>query len=151
MSFSITTLRADIHTALDTVVFPGQTVYKQSIPDTTILSRTSNGLVEPYVSYALGDLQQWGATSMIGARGDDYVLPLYLKIAVPGSDDGISIGEQLYDRCINLFLGQKFDGAGEIRKRAGGSQFPIKKTDGSIEAIIFPVSFGIVTQLLTTP
>ena len=150
MTFSLSTLRSGIDTYLKNTVFPGQKVYKQAVADTTILQTDSAGVVKPYVSYALGDLQQWGSTSMIGARGDDYVLPLYLKIVVPGSDAGILIGEALYDRCIDLFLGHKFTASGAVRKRAGGSQFPLTKADGATEAIVYPVSFGIVTQLRTT-
>lgn len=150
MSFSITQLRADVDSYLRTTVFPGQTVYKQSIEDTEILERDPTGEVVPYVSYATGHVQQYGARSMIGARGHDYVFPIYLKIVVPGSSDGVDIGEALSDRCTNLFIGADFDWSGEVRTRVSGVQFPIRKSDGGTDAVVFPLSFAITTQLTET-
>lgn len=101
------------------------------------------------MAYMVGDIQPWGSRSFTGPRGDDYVLPIYIKIVVAGgqSQSGIPTGAALYDRCLSRFLGASFDWAGQIRKRAGGSMFPIKKSDGATEAVVFPVSFGLVVQL----
>lgn len=151
MSFSLSLIRADIDEFLKETVFPGQTVYKQSISDTTILGRDAAGKVIPYVAYQAGDLEPWGSETFAGAAHDDYALPLYIKIVVPGNQAGIDTGESLYDKCIQRFLGVSFPWAGNIRKRLGGVSFPLRKSDGSTEAVVFPVSFRILVQLATIP
>ena len=145
MAFSLETIDAAVLAYLRTTVFPGQTVHEQAVADDTLLERGPNGAVIPYVTYAMGDLQQWGSHSFTGPMGDDYVFPIHLKIVVPG--DGVGVGKKLYANCISRMLGVGFAWAGEIKKRAGGLQFPIKKSDGSVEAIVFPVSFGLDIQL----
>lgn len=153
MSFSLEDIWADLETFLDDTVFPGQTVHEQAISDTTILERFTSGAVKPYVAVQYGDLQPWRSTSFLGPMGDDYVLPVYLKIVVAGdeSSTGVPLGKTLYAQCIRRFLGASFDWAGQIRKRAGGSQIPIKKSTGAVEALMIPVSFGIVLQLVDVP
>lgn len=149
MSFSLSDIRADLNTFLDGTVFPGQTLYQQAISDTTILENFANGSVKPYVAVQYGDIQPWGSTSFVGPMGDDYMLPIYLKIVVAGdqSETGVPLGQLLYDRCIQRFLGAHFDWAGQIRKRVGGDSIPIKSDTGAIEAMVFPVSFALGIQL----
>lgn len=149
MSFSLLDIQEDVDTFIRDVVFSGQPVHEQAVEDLTILERMPNGKVRPYVAYLTGDIQPWGSRSFCGPRGDDYVLPVYFKIVVAGDNTptGIPLGKQLAARCIDRFLGANFDWAGQVRKRAGGSMFPIKKSDGSTEAIVFPVSFGLTVQL----
>ncbi|MCK9603250.1 MAG: hypothetical protein M0R66_02700 [Candidatus Omnitrophica bacterium] len=153
MSFSLDDIYADLDSFLNDTVFPGQAVHEQAVSDITVLERFASGAVKPYIAVQYGDLQQWGSTSFVGPMGDDYVLPVYLKIVVAGDESatGIPLGKQLYSQCIQRFLGASFDWAGQIRKRAGGAQIPIKKSTGAVEALVIPVSFGIVIQLTDVP
>jgi len=143
--FSLDVIEQDVLDFLTTTVFPGQEVVEEAIPDIRTLKRTATGAVDPYVVVQLGDTQPWGASSFVGPRGDDYSLPVYLQMVVPVP----SIGRKLRSRAIDLFLGASFDWAGAVRKRVSGGQFPIKNSDGAVEAYLYPASFGILIQLHT--
>lgn len=147
--YSLSQIKDDIDDFLRTEIFPGQTVYAQSMGDDTILEPIgTSSRFKPYVARQFGDIQQWGATSFAGAIGDDYVLPLYLKVVVnnDGSSAGIPTGEKLSDMATMKMLGASFEWTGEIRKRLSGVQTPIEK-GGSVMAIAFPLSFGLLIQL----
>jgi len=147
--FSLDVIEQDVLDFLVTTVFPGQEVVEEAIPDIQTLKRTATGAVNPYVVVQLGDPQPWGSYSFMGPRGDDYSLPVYIQIVVPKP----SIGRSLRSRAIDLFLGASFEWAGEVRKRVSGGQFPIKNSDGAVEAYLYPASFGLLIQLhtITTP
>lgn len=153
MSFSLEDIWADVATFLKVTVFPGQPVHEQAISDTTILERFANGSVKPYVAVQYGPIQPWGSTSFVGPMGDDYMLPIYLKIVVAGDESptGIPLGKTLYSRTIQRLLGKSFDWAGQIRIRVGGDQLPIPSSTGAVEAVVFPVSFALGIQLAEVP
>lgn len=145
--FSLDKIEADILEALDEDVFPGQEVVEQAYEDTKTLLLNAAGDITPYIAVQFGDLQPWGSTSFVGPRGDDYVIPLYLLCVAPTP----AIARGLRNRGIDLFLGQSFEWAGQIRKRVGGGIYPMKKSDGTTSAYIAPLSFGLVCQLVTIP
>lgn len=147
MGFSLEEIRADVDAYLKDQVFPGQPVHIQSVEDDEILEHDAAGKVLPYIAYQLGDIQQWGSKSFVGPMSDDYVWPLYIKIVVASTPQGKDIGAQLYSRCLQRFLGVSFPWAGQVRKRAGGSMFPLVKSPGSTSAVVFPASFGLLIQL----
>lgn len=147
MPFSLTYVEDQIIASLREDIFPNHDVYEQAIPDIQTVERSSTGEVVPYITFQLGDPQPWGTTSFVGPRGDDYVLPVMWQAIVPTPADGRALRGMGLDR----FLGLSFDWAGQIRKRVSGGQFPLKNSDGAVEAYIFPASFGIVTQLVTIP
>lgn len=150
MTFSISVVKADVLDYLDEEVFPGQPVHLQTIADTTILERNSAGKVKPYVAVQIGDIRYSGNETFGGVRSADYIVPIKGKIVVSGTD--YAIGDTLRDQFYNRFYGVKFDWAGNIRPLSGiAGEFPLRKSDGSTEAIILPFGVGIVTQFLDVP
>ena len=145
MSFSLEVVDTSILNLLRTTVFPGQSVIEQAVVDSTTLVRGPNGVIKPYIAYSTGDLMPIGPRSFAGPGGDSYRLPIHLKIVVPG--DGVKTGKKLYWRALQYFLASDHPWASEVRKTVGGSQIPIKKSDGSIEAIVFPAGFSVNVQL----
>jgi len=147
MSFSITSIQEDVLDFMRDTVYPDQDVIEQALDDELKVESNTLGQINPYVSLTFGDLQAWGATSFAGPRGDDYTLPLYLRIVAPTPE----IARLGSNRAIEKFLGAKFDWAGNIRKRAGGIIFPLKQADGSTQAYIAPVSFGLMVVVALIP
>lgn len=147
MTFSLEQIEEDIIAFLDTTVFTNQETVEQAIPDIETVLRDSTGRVKPYVAYQLGDPQPWGSTSFMGPRGDDYMLPIYLRIVTPTP----KIGRQLRSMGIDKFLGASFEWAGQIRKRVSGGVFPLTNSSGAVECYITTASFAIGVQLQTIP
>lgn len=145
--YSLEQIETEVLEYLDEEVFPGQSVIEQAIPDLETVVRRANGSIAPYVAVELGDIQPWGSRSFVGPQGDDYVLPIYLRI-VAGDP---AIARRLRTRGVQLFLGATFDWAGDMRKRNSGGMFPMKNSDGAVECYIAPASFGIVVQLSEIP
>lgn len=120
-----------------------QRVEEQAVPDIVTITSSASGAWKPLVTVQFGDLQPWGARSMVGARGDDYVLPIHIQVTALEA----SIARKVGNTIMRGFLGASFDWAGEVRKRVGGHTFPLTNSDGAIEAYISPLSFGLLIQL----
>jgi len=142
--FSLEQIQENVLTFVDDTVFPAQTVVEQAMPTTGTLIRTANGLVDPYVAIEFGNLQPWGSTSMIGPRGDDYVLPIRLYCVAPFAKTARQLSNKGYDAMI----GASFDWAGQLRVRSFGITFPLRNED-AVEAYVAVLSFGLVVQLAT--
>lgn len=143
--FSLDYVQEQIAEFLNFTVFPGQETVEHSYEDVQFRVLNQAGSLDPYVAYTFADIQQEGTKSMVGPRGDDYVLPVRLLCVAPTA----AIARQLSNRSIDLFLGADFEWAGQVRKRAGGAIFPMTRSDGAVQAYVAPVSFGIVCQLVT--
>lgn len=120
-----------------------QPIVEQGIPDiNTVRRNETTGEIEPYIAIQFGDLQQQGATSFVGPRGDDYVMPLYAQCIAP--EAGIARG--LQNKLVNVLLGEGFPWSGNVRKRPGGAMFPMTNSNSATEAYTAPSSFGLLVQ-----
>lgn len=118
-------------------------VIDQSIPDIDTVERDSLGRIKPYIAIQFGDLQDDGTRSMIGVRGNDYRMPIYIQSIAPTPKGARGIS----NRVTNLFLGETFPWAGTVRKRAGGGMWPITNSNFATEAYMMPASFSLVLEL----
>lgn len=119
-----------------------QPIVEQGIPDIDTVRRNGVGEIEPYIAIQFGDLQQQGATSFVGPRGDDYVMPLYAQCIAP--EAGVARG--LQNKLVNVLLGEGFPWSGNVRKRPGGAMFPMTNSNSATEAYTAPSSFGLLVQ-----
>lgn len=119
-------------------------VIDQSIPDINTVARDSSGRIKPYLAVQFGDLQDDGVRSMIGVRGNDYRMPIYIQAIAPTPKGARGIS----NRVTNLFLGETFPWAGTVRKRAGGGMWPITNSNFATEAYMQPASFSLVMELV---
>lgn len=117
-------------------------IIEQSIPDSKLVRRNAAGDIDPYYAVEFGDLQEGYTHSMAGPRGDDYVMPVYIRSVAPTA----SIARRMANRVRDLLLGEAFTWTGSIRKRPGGGMFPITASNGATEAFISPASFGVPIQ-----
>lgn len=120
-----------------------QPVVDQAIPDIQTVRRNKQGQIEPYIAVQFGDLQDEGTRSMIGVRGDDFRMPIYIQVIAPTP----KIARQISNKVVNVFLGETFPWAGTVRKRAGGGLWPIVNSNNATEAYMQPSSFGLVLEL----
>lgn len=120
-----------------------QPVVEQGIPDIDAVPRNPvTGQVKPYIAVQFGDLQQGRAFSMIGARGDDYTLPIYFQCIAPTA----KAARDLQNKLMDVMLGEGFPWSGNVRKRAGGGMFSMTNSSSATEAYTFPCSFGLNVQ-----
>lgn len=139
--FSIDYIQDNVLAFLDGLV--AQQVVEQALPDIAQITSSASGAWKPLVTVQFGDLQPWGAKSMVGARGDDYILPIHIQVTALEA----SIARKVGNKILGGFLGASFDWAGEVRKRVGGHTYPLTNSDGAIEAYISPLSFGLLVQI----
>lgn len=118
-----------------------QPVVEQGIPDIETVRRV-NGAIEPYIAVQFGDLQQGSTYSMVGPRGDDYVLPIYFQCIAPS----VKIARQLQNKVLDTMLGAGFPWSGNVRKRPGGGMFSMTNSNSATEAYTMPASFGLTVQ-----
>lgn len=145
MPFSLTVTEQKIIDFIRDTVFPAYDCYEEAVPDIDTLKRDTNNELVPYITFQIGDPQPWGSSSFAGPRGDDYSLPVRWQAVVPEPP----MGRAIRGMGIDKFLGASFPWAGNIRKRVSGGQFPLKSSDGAVEAYLYPASFGIVVQMET--
>lgn len=119
-----------------------QPIVEQGIPDIQTVKRNTAGDVDPYIAIQFGDLQQGRATSMVGPRGDDYVLPIYVQCIAPE----VGIARQLQNKILDVMLGAGFPWSGNVRKRPGGGMFTMTNSNSATEVYTFPASFGLTVQ-----
>lgn len=141
MTFSVDDIQDQILAFL-TSSMP-QKIIDQAIPDIQTVQRDSKGQILPYVAIQFGDLQDDGTRSMIGVRGNDYRMPIYVQSIAPKPRDARRVSNKL----TNLFLGETFPWAGTVRKRAGGGMWPITNSNNATEAYMQPASFSLVLEL----
>lgn len=120
-----------------------QPIVEQGIPDiNTVRRNATTGEIEPYIAIQFGDIQQQGARSFVGPRGDDYVMPLYAQCIAP--EAGVARG--LQNKLVNVLLGEGFPWSGNVRKRPGGAMFTMTNSNSATEAYTAPSSFGLLVQ-----
>lgn len=120
-----------------------QPIVEQGIPDSnTVRRNATTGEIEPYIAIQFGDIQQQGARSFVGPRGDDYVMPLYAQCIAP--EAGVARG--LQNKLVNVLLGEGFPWSGNVRKRPGGAMFTMTNSNSATEAYTAPSSFGLLVQ-----
>lgn len=119
-----------------------QPIVEQGIPDISTVKRNLAGEIDPYIAVQFGDLQQGRATSMVGPRGDDYVLPIYVQCIAPE----VGIARELQNKILDVMLGAGFPWSGNVRKRPGGGMFTMTNSNSATEAYTFPASFGLTVQ-----
>ena len=140
MASNISGIQASILTYLDTQF--AQPVVEQGIADSETVLRNAAGGIDPYIAIQFGDLQQGRTRSMIGARGDDYILPMYFQCIAPTP----AIARGLQNKVMDVMLGKQFPWAGDVRKRPGGGMFSTTNSSSATEAYTMPSSFGLVVQ-----
>lgn len=124
-----------------------QDVHEQAVPDAFTVRRNSAGGVVPYYAVQFGDPQAQGTRSMGGARGDDYVMPIYTQAVASDA----SVARRMGFRMTDVLLGTDIPSGAEVRKRAGGAMFPIVSSTGAAEAYMWPASFGLLIQIIDDP
>ena len=119
-----------------------QPIVEQGVPDISTVKRNLAGDIDPYIAIQFGDLQQGRATSMVGPRGDDYILPIYVQCIAPE----VGIARELQNKILDVMLGAGFPWSGNVRKRPGGGMFTMTNSNSATEAYTFPASFGLTVQ-----
>lgn len=119
-----------------------QPIVEQGVPDIETVLRNPSGQIDPYIAIQFGDLQQGRTYSFVGPRGDDYIMPLYFQCIAPKAD----IARGLYNKLMDVFLGEDFPWSGNVRKRAGGGMFTMTNSNSATEAYAAPASFGLLVQ-----
>lgn len=120
-----------------------QPSFEVSIPEPATVKRNPQGKVSPYITYQFGDVSDGFSETFAGATSNDFWLPFYAQAIASDAATARKIGNKL----VQVFLGQSHDFGGQVRKRFGGSIFPIANADGTIVAYIFPISLGVKIQL----
>lgn len=121
-----------------------QDVIEQGILDVKTVKRNELNQLYPIYAVQFGDLQAEGAKNMAKVKGDDYRLPVYIQCIAPSPD----IARKLHNRLLSLLIGLKVPYGGEMRKRPGGSMWPLVNSDGSVEAYMFPSSYSVQVQFI---
>ena len=122
-------------------------VEERAVPDIKDVPVTKNGSWASFVTVQFGMIQQGRGRSMVGPRGHDYNLPVHIQV----TSETMAEARLIANRIIDGFLGASFDWAGNVQTRVGGSIFPMKNSDGAVEAYMAPLGFGIPVQLATLP
>ena len=139
--FSLEQIQEQVLAYIDALV--PQTLSETAMPDEVSIGTTLSGNWNPFYTLQFGDIQPYGGKSMVGPRGDDYVLPVYIQATAPTAE----IARKMGNRIIDGFLGTGFPYSGSVRKRVGGRVLPLKNSDGATQAFIAPTSFGVTVQL----
>lgn len=121
-----------------------QPVFEMGVPDTDTVPRNEVGAIYPLIAVQFGDIIPMGARNMATPRGDDYHIPIYIQFVAPRP----KIARQLYNKGIDVFLGESFPFSGSVRKRVGGGMFTLNGSNGATEAYMYPASFALLTQLV---
>jgi hypothetical protein len=122
----------------------GVTVAEHAIPSLQSLPRDVTGKIVPYVAVQFGDLIPVPrGEGFAGPLFDDYRLPLYFQAVAHSAEEA----RRLANFVTGIFLGQTFPFGGDVRKRVGGSMFPLENNNGGVEAYIAPLSFSLLVQI----
>lgn len=122
-----------------------QKSYEIAIPEPETLKRNAQGKVDPYIAFQFGDLQDGYSETFGGAETNDFWLPFYAQVVASDA----AVARKLGNKMVRTLLGYSEIYGGQVRKRMGGSMFPIGNMDGTIAAYIMPISFGVKIQLFT--
>lgn len=123
-----------------------QPVHELAVPDAQTLLRNSAGGVDPYIAIQFGDVYQQGKQNMATPMGDDYQLPIYIQYVAANP----KIARKMYNKGLGLFLAKTFPYSGSVTKRLGGGMYALNASNAATEAYMFPASFKLLVQLLTT-
>jgi len=122
-------------------------LHEQAIPDSQTVVK-SKGKIEPYAALQFGDLQdRVEGRGFGGVRSNDYELPIYIQVV---SADTTKARKLASGVVLDALLGFSQSWTGEVRKKAGGSMWPIVNSNGATEAYLFPSSWAVTVQLHET-
>lgn len=121
--------------------------FEIAIPDADTLRRNSKGQIEPYVAFQIQMPQNPIGESFAGVWSADFELPVNLQVVAPTADLSRGIATKLFGSMLGF--GVKH-GSG-LRPRFGGAVMPIANNDGTVQAYIHPMSFGVKVQLAVSP
>lgn len=138
---SIDQTQEEILALLDTSFV--QNIVEQGIPDiNTVIRNSITGKIDPYIAIQFGDLQNARGKSMVGPRGHDYALPIYLQCIAPDP----KVARKLQNKLVDVLLGEGFPWSGSMEKRPGGGIFPMTNSNSATEAYVAASSFGLLVQ-----
>ena len=120
-----------------------QPAFEIAIPEPNTVKRNAAGKIEPYLTYQFGDISDGYSETFAGATSNDFWLPFYVQAIAGDAATARRIGNKL----VRVFLGDTHEFGGQVRKRFGGSIFPVANADGTVIAYIFPISLGVKIQL----
>lgn len=121
-----------------------QPVYEQGIPDAETVVKVG-GKIVPYIALQFGDIQERASgRGFSGVRYNEYDLPIYIQVVAADPKIARKIASE---SVLDALLGVQFDWAGQVRKRSGGSMWPITNSNGATEAYLAPSSWAITVQL----
>lgn len=142
MAISLELIQEGILDHLETTLpYP---IVEQAVPDIdTVRRNTTTKRIEPYVAIQFGDIQQGRRYNLASPMGDDYILPIYSQAVAPTA----KAARQISNRLLMNLLAQTFPWSGSVRKRSGGSLWPIVNSNNATEAYMNPSSFGLLIQL----
>lgn len=120
-----------------------QPAFEIAIPEPNTVKRNAAGKIEPYLTYQFGDISDGYSETFAGATSNDFWLPFYVQAIAGDAATARRIGNKL----VRVFLGDTHGFGGQVRKRFGGSIFPVANADGTVVAYIFPISLGVKIQL----
>jgi hypothetical protein len=140
VTFELETIRADIFAYANNNL--AQNVVRGVLPEPGDIVWTNNTFA-PYVVARFGDMAQGGGRSFIGARGDQYYIMVDFFCVAPSP----TIAEQVQSKVIDVMLGYKPLGFGQLNKMPGGSGFTVTdevRPTVFVAPASFRMSFNIV-------
>lgn len=130
---------ADLRAALPAT----QKIIEQAYVEARGLQKTAQGDVIPFYAISFGSMNQNGARSFVGPRGDDYEIPIYAQAVAHNP----RTARQMANKLNDLLLGNGYAWSGQVRKRmGGGGVFPVVNSNNATEAYSFPSSFAVTIQ-----
>lgn len=139
-TFELEAIRADIVAYANSNL--AQNIVRGVLPEPGDITWT-NDTFPPYVVARFSDMAQGGGRSFAGARGDQYYIMVDFFSVAPSPE----IAEQVQSRVIDVMLGYKPLGFGELNKMPGGSGFTIiseQRPTVFVAPASFRMSFNIV-------
>jgi len=140
VTFELETIRADIVAYANSNL--AQNVLRGAVPEPDDIVWTGNTFA-PYVVARFGDMAQGGGRSFIGARGDQYYIMADFFCVAPSP----IVAEQVQSKLIDVMLGYKPLGFGQLNKMPGGSGFTVTnelRPAVFVAPASFRMSFNIV-------
>lgn len=141
MTYSLDDVQEDLLTHIRSSM--AQPVHEVSIADTKTVVKNAAGKIQPYIALQFGDLQDGHTQAVAGVQGNDYYMHIYLQAVAA---DAVT-ARKMANKLVREVLGFSTRWTGQVRKKPGGSMFPIASSNGATEAYQFPVSFAVTVQL----
>ncbi len=140
MTFELEQIRADIVAYANAQL--AQDVVRGVFPEPEDIVWVNNTFA-PYVVARFGDMAQGGGRSFAGARGDQY----YIMVDFMAVAASPTIAEQVQSKVIDVMLGYKPLGFGELNKMPGGAGFTVI-SEQRPTVFVAPASFRMSFNIL---